>query len=49
MWYSSSVTSVCVVPHKFLLDPPELSVGDECLVEWSSEEYTAKVLEMGDD
>ena len=40
---------ISVVPRKFLLDPPEPSVGDECLVEWSSKEYTAKVLAMGDD
>ena len=29
--------------------PPVLSVGDECRVEWSGDEYTAKILEMGDE
>ena len=38
-----------VIPRKRLLDPPEPSVGDECRVEWSGEEYTAKVMAMGDD
>ena len=37
------------IPRKFLLDPPEPSVGDECLVEWSGEEYNATVLAMGDE
>ena len=40
---------ISVVPRKLILDPPEPSVGDECRVEWTSEEYTAKVLAKGDD
>ena len=40
---------ICVIPRKFLLDPPKPSVGDECLVEWSGEEYTATILVMGDE
>ena len=40
----------CVsVPCKLILNPPVPSVGDECCVEWSGEEYTAKVLVMGDE
>jgi hypothetical protein len=35
-----------VIPRKFLLDP---LVGDECRVEWSGEEYAAKILAVGDD
>ena len=37
------------IPRKFLLDPPEPSVGDEYLVEWSAEEYTATILAMEDE
>ena len=40
---------VSVVPRKLILIPPVLSVGDECRVEWSGEEYTAKVLAIGDE
>ena len=40
---------ISVIPRKFLLDPPEPLVGDECRVEWSGEEYAAKILAMGDD
>ena len=40
---------VGVVPRKRLLDPPVPSVGDECRVEWNGDEYTAKVLAMGDE
>ena len=40
---------ISVVLCKLILDPPEPSVGDECQVEWSGEEYTAKVLAKGDD
>ena len=40
---------ISVVPRKLLLDPPVPSVGDECRVEWSGDEYTAKILAMGDE
>ena len=40
---------ISVVPRKRLLDPPVPSVGDECRVEWSGDEYTAKILAMGDE
>ena len=40
---------VSVVPRKRLLDPPVPSVGDECRVEWNGDDYTAKVLAMGDE
>ena len=40
---------VSVVPQKRLLHPPVPSVGDECHVEWNGDDYTAKVLAMGDE
>ena len=40
---------ISIVPCRLLLDPPVPSVGDKCRVEWSGDEYTAKILAMGDE
>ena len=38
-----------MIPRKHLLDPPVLSVGDTCQVEWLGDQYTATLLAMGDE
>ena len=40
---------ISVVPCRLLLDPPMPSVGDECCIEWSGDEYTAKIVAMRDE
>lgn len=40
---------VSIVQRKHLLEPPIPSVGEACRVEWSGEEYTAKLLAMGSE
>ena len=40
---------VSIIQRKHLLDPPIPSIGDVCRVQWSGEEYSSKLLAMGDE
>ena len=40
---------VSIVQRRHLLEPAIPSVGDACRVRWSGDEYTARILAMGDE